>query len=103
MRPRRRIPGMNSKRIVVELERGGLLPVHDGAGATVVCLLGELWITEEEVGRDVVLRAGDSLRLARNGRTVVQALSASRVALEAPPASSWPIALSPLRLLGSAS
>jgi quercetin dioxygenase-like cupin family protein len=93
---------MNSKRIVVELERGALLPVHDGAGATVACLQGELWITEEQDGQDVVLRPGQSLRLERNGRTVVQALSAARVAVDAPPASGWPIALSPLRLLGSA-
>jgi quercetin dioxygenase-like cupin family protein len=93
---------MNSKRIVVELERGALLPVHDGAGATVVCLQGEVWITQEHEGTDVVLEAGESFRLTLNGRTMVQALSASRVAVEAPPASAWPIALSPLRLLGGA-
>jgi hypothetical protein len=92
---------MNSKRIVVELERGGLLPLHDGAGATLACLDGDLWITQEHDGQDVLLRAGESLRLARNGRTVVQALKASRVAVEAPPASGWPIALSPLRPIGS--
>jgi hypothetical protein len=92
---------MNSKRIVVELERGGLLPLHDGAGATLACLDGDLWITQEHDGEDVLLKAGESLRLARNGRTVVQALSAARVAVEAPPASGWPIALSPLRPVGS--
>lgn len=92
---------MNSKRIVVELERGGLLPLHDGAGATLACLDGDLWITQEHDAQDVLLRAGESLRLERNGRTVVQALSASRVAVEAPPASGWPIALSPLRPVGS--
>jgi len=42
-----------------------------------------------------------SLRLARSGRTVVQALSAARVAVEATPASGWPIALSPLRPVAS--
>jgi hypothetical protein len=93
---------MNSKRIVVELERGGLLPLHDGAGATVVCLEGDLWITQEHDGHDIVLRPGDSLRLCCDGRSVVQALSAARVAVEAPPASAWPIALSPLRFQGSA-
>ena len=92
---------MYSKRVVVELERGGLLPLHDGAGATVVCVEGELWITQEHDGEDVLLSAGESLRLSRNGRTVVQALRASRVAVEAPPASGWPIALSPLRPVGS--
>jgi quercetin dioxygenase-like cupin family protein len=92
---------MNSKKIVVELERGALLPLHDGAGATLACLEGDLWITQERDGQDVLLRAGESLRLARNGRTVVQALRAARVAVEAPPASAWPIALSPLRPVGS--
>jgi quercetin dioxygenase-like cupin family protein len=53
---------MNSKRVVVELERGGLLPLHDGAGATVVCVEGELWITQERDGADVLLSAGESLR-----------------------------------------
>jgi quercetin dioxygenase-like cupin family protein len=94
---------MYSKRVVVELERGGLLPLHDGAGATVVCVAGELWITQEDDGEDVLLSAGESLRLSRNGRTVVQALRSSRVAVEAPPASGWPIALSPLRPVGSTS
>jgi quercetin dioxygenase-like cupin family protein len=92
---------MYSKRVVVELERGGLLPLHDGAGATVVCVEGELWITQEHDGEDVLLSAGESLRLSRNGRTVVQALRGSHVAVEAPPASGWPIALSPLRPVGS--
>jgi hypothetical protein len=67
----------------------------------VVCVEGELWITQEHDGEDVLLSAGESLRLSRNGRTVVQALRGSRVAVEAPPASGWPIALSPLRPVGS--
>ena len=92
---------MNTKRMVVELEHGSLLPVHDGAGATVVCLQGDLWITQQGDGDDIVLRAGESLRLARNGRTLVQALSAARVAIQAPAASAWPLALSALRPVGS--
>jgi quercetin dioxygenase-like cupin family protein len=92
---------MNSKRVVVDLERGGLLPLHDGAGATVVCVEGEIWITQEHDGRDLLLSAGESLRLSRNGRTVIQALRGSRVAVKAPPASGWPIALSPLRPVSS--
>lgn len=93
---------MNSRRIVVELERGGLLPLHDSAGASVACLDGELWITQENEGSDIILRPGESLRLSSDGRSVVQALRAARIAVEAPPASAWPIALSPLRFQGSA-
>ena len=93
---------MNSRRIVVELERGALLPLHDSAGATVVCLEGELWITQEYDANDIVLRRGESLRLFCDGRSVVEALRASRIAVEAPPASAWPIALSPVRFQGSA-
>ena len=38
------------------------------------CLSGQVWITEENGGSDVVLRAGESHRLTRPGRTVVQSL-----------------------------
>jgi hypothetical protein len=93
---------MNSRRIVVELDSGALLPLHDSAGASVACLDGALWITQENEGSDIVLRRGESLRVCRDGRTLVQALRAARVAVEAPPASAWPIALSPLRFQGSA-
>jgi quercetin dioxygenase-like cupin family protein len=75
--------GMNAKRIVVEIERGGLLPVHDCAGATVACLQGDVWVTQDSDTADVVLSPGESLRLHKDGRTVVQALTDARVAVEA--------------------
>lgn len=89
---------MNSNRLVLELESGTVLPVQDAAGARLACLKGNLWITQEGDGVDTVLDAGKSLRLSRNGCTLVQALSPSRVAMEAPQASDSPTALAPLRL-----
>lgn len=88
MPARRRLSGMNfgSRRVVIELDRGGILPIHDAAGAQVVCLQGDLWITQEQDVRDLVLNAGDSLQLAKNGRALVQALSPARIAVEAPSA-----------------
>ena len=38
------------------------------------CLSGMLWLTEENGGGDVVLKAGESLRLTRPGLTVIQAI-----------------------------
>jgi len=38
------------------------------------CVRGQVWITEENSHQDVVLRAGESYRLTRPGRTVVQSL-----------------------------
>ena len=41
------------------------------------CQSGEVWITEENGDKDIVLSAGQSHRLTRAGRTVVQSLSLS--------------------------
>src|SRR5574341_851060 len=97
-RPRPESTAMNSNRLVFELDHGAVLPVQDAAGARVVCLQGDVWITEEGDGGDVVLEAGRSLNLSRNGCTVVQALHDARVALETPQASGSPATFSAIRL-----
>ena len=38
------------------------------------CVRGQIWITEENGNEDIVLNAGESHRLTRPGRTVVQSL-----------------------------
>jgi hypothetical protein len=55
----------------------GLERVIDGAGLTVLCLKGALWVTQEGDPSDVVLSAGESLLLERNGLTVLYALTPS--------------------------
>ena len=41
------------------------------------CQSGSVWITEENGSKDIVLSAGQSYRLTRSGRTVVQSLGLS--------------------------
>ena len=41
------------------------------------CQSGDIWITEENSEKDIVLSAGQSHRLTRAGRTVVQSLGPS--------------------------
>ena len=41
------------------------------------CQSGEVWVTEENCEKDIVLSAGQSHRLTRTGRTVVQSLGLS--------------------------
>ena len=65
----------------IELQSGGLklasgqsLKVHDGAGSTVSALEGSVWITEENLRKDVVLEPGNSYRLRNPGLAIVHAL-----------------------------
>jgi len=77
---------MNANRVIIELEPHCVLPLHDSKGATVVCLTGTVWLTEELDANDVVLEPGHSYSVLHNGSTLVQAMSASRIAVEAPAA-----------------
>src|SRR4051812_7716246 len=65
----------------VHLADGQTLRVVDGAGTTVVCKEGTVWVTEENQPRDVVLGAGACVRLKRAGLTLIQALSPATLSL----------------------
>lgn len=65
---------------VRELKHRGLWVLPAGA-QDVRSLHGELWITQEDDSRDIVLETGQSLQTAPHGRTVVYALSDARVAV----------------------
>jgi hypothetical protein len=66
------------------MDRGGLLPLEQARDARIVCLEGTLWVTEERNATDVVLEAGQSHAVvAGSGRTLVQAIARSRLAVEA--------------------
>ncbi len=62
-----------------------LLKVRRGSGHTIVCHNGSVWLTQQGDGRDIVLGAGESFALDRNGVALVQALEQSAVSI-APPA-----------------
>ena len=72
---------MDTKRLIIELEPHSVLTLSDSKGAGVQCLEGTVWITEENDRNDVVLESGASYQLAREGRALVQAMGAARIAV----------------------
>src|SRR3954471_2475713 len=74
---------MSNPKYVVELEQGNLLPLDGAKGVRISCVEGSLWLTEERGAADVVLQPGQSYEVEATGRTLVQAMSRSRVAVQA--------------------
>jgi hypothetical protein len=72
-------------RYPVAMDHGSLLRIVDGKGLPVEATAGLLWITQERDLRDIIVAAGQSFRLDRNGVALVYALGASGVAVCAPP------------------
>ncbi len=58
----------------LRLGRGQTLKLQSGAGGTICCQAGTLWVTEENQPRDVLLEAGACHRLSQRGVALVQAL-----------------------------
>ena len=63
----------------LQLQRGQMLKVVDGAGSVVCASQGPVWITEENRPRDIVLEPGACYRLAARGVTVIEALAEASV------------------------
>lgn len=74
------------KRIVVELDYRGILPVQGAVGTGIGCLRGRVWITERGCPGDIVLESGESYESLGSGDVLVQALRESLVAVSAPQA-----------------
>jgi hypothetical protein len=83
VRPEEEVMIVEMKRMVIELEHSGLVPVEDAVGVRIDCLRGRIWITEHGSKDDHVLDAGESYVISRRGLAVVQALRASLVELRA--------------------
>ncbi len=58
----------------VNLDPNQTLKVLDGAGRTVCALEGRVWITEENLQKDIVLEHGGCYRLREKGMAIVNAL-----------------------------
>lgn len=67
-----------------EIARNGILEVQQPLGVTIECLAGAVWVTLDTDARDVVLDAGQAFVVDRNQRTLLQALTVSRVRLVEP-------------------
>ena len=76
-------PVMSNRKFVVELDQGDLLPLDRARGVRISCVEGSLWLTEERGAADVVLQPGQSYEVEATGRTLIQAMARSRVAVEA--------------------
>ena len=61
----------------VQLGPNQTLKVVDGAGSTVCALEGQVWITEENQPRDIVLKPGACYRLRERGIALVNSLGGS--------------------------
>jgi len=66
----------------VALESGQVLSLDDARGLRIRAKAGTLWVTEEGNLDDHVVDTGDSLVIAHDGRTVIQAMSHSWIAID---------------------
>lgn len=65
-----------------DLARRQTVGVAGGKGARIEVLSGELWVTQENDGRDLVLAERQHFEIERNGLTVLHALKPTEVRVE---------------------
>jgi hypothetical protein len=63
------------------LKRNQVVTVRDGSGNSIVCDSGTVWVTQDGDPRDIILRAGDSFTLDRNGAALVQAFEPGTISI----------------------
>ncbi len=73
---------LNVKDPMLCLQTGQVLTLDDAAGKRIHAAMGTVWVTEEDEREDHIVAMGDSLLLAKDGRTVVQALTPSWVVIQ---------------------
>jgi hypothetical protein len=66
---------------VLALEAGDVITLDDAEGLRIHARSGTVWVTEEGDLDDHIVDSGDALIVARPGRTVVQAMAPSCIAL----------------------
>ena len=67
---------------VLQLEPGQVVTLDDALGVRIRATGGSVWVTYEDSLKDLIVGPGQTLVVARNGRTVVQALQPAHVALQ---------------------
>jgi hypothetical protein len=75
------------ERLIAEglvLRRDDVVGIRNGRGALVFVESGTAWITQEHDARDVLVRAGESFRLDRDGVALVQGHRAATITVTAP-------------------
>jgi hypothetical protein len=67
---------------VLALEPGQVVTLDDAAGVRIRATEGTVWVTYEDSARDMIVGPGETLVISRNGRTVVQALQPTHIAVQ---------------------
>jgi hypothetical protein len=63
------------------LETGQVLTLDDARGVRILSRTGIVWVTQEGSTKDHIVGPGDAIVVARNGRTVVQALRSAWISI----------------------
>ena len=63
------------------LKRNQVVTVRGGIGHSIVCDSGTVWVTQEGDPRDIILHAGESFTIDRNGPALVQAFEAGAISI----------------------
>lgn len=61
----------------LDLKAGEAISLTGTRGSELLCVRGQIWLTEENSSRDVTLRAGQRFHLGGPGRTAIQAIGAA--------------------------
>lgn len=75
---------IETSELLIDVGHGTVLPVENPRGMRIVCVRGEIWITQDRRTEDVVLGPGQSFEASAGGALFVQALEDASVALHAP-------------------
>jgi hypothetical protein len=68
----------------MELDKPQLLRLIDPHGSAVIVRAGTAWITQEDSGDDIVVRAGESFVFDRKGLAIVSPLGRVSLSISAP-------------------
>ena len=72
---------LNLEAPVLALEAGQILTLDDAVGLSILARSGTVWVTEEGSPSDHIVGPGDTLIVARPGRTLVQAMHPAWISL----------------------
>jgi hypothetical protein len=67
---------------MIKLSKGAFLGLRHTTGKTVTAHAGEVWITEQDEPRDVMLRPGQQFTLSPPGLAIPEALSDASISVE---------------------
>ena len=70
------------REVSLQVPAGQVVTLDDAIGVRIRSKEGVVWVTYENSLADMIVGPGQTITIARNGRTVVQALQPTHVALQ---------------------